>query len=209
MDDDLTILLVDDDEAIRDSVGFLLESDGHQVRTFASPLDLLTNLESSRAGCVITDVRMPEMGGLEVVQRIRASGCDVPVIVITGHADVALAVEAMRSGAADFIEKPFEDEVLLQAVRRALRRRDADPRSSEADAEVARRFEALSRREREVMQGLIDGQANKVIARELDISPRTVEVYRANLMTKMGAASYAELIRMALLAGVDARRGQG
>lgn len=203
MDDNLAILLVDDDDAIRDAVGFLLESDGHQVQTFASPIDLLAALESTRAGCVITDVRMPEMGGLEVVQRIRASGSQVPVVVITGHADVSLAVEAMRSGAADFIEKPFDDEVLLQAVRRAVQRSEPAIQPPEADREAARRFAVLSRREREVLQGLIDGHANKVIARKLEISPRTVEVYRANLMTKMGAASYAELIRMALLAGAD------
>ena len=151
------------------------------------------------AGCIVTDVRMPEMDGIELQRRLRASKVAVPVIVITGHGDVALAVEAMKAGAVDFIEKPFDDEVLVGAIRSALARRAEDAKGEARTAEIQGRLQLLSSREREVMDGLVAGKPNKIIAHDLGISPRTVEVYRANLMTKMQADSLSDLIRMVLL----------
>jgi two-component system response regulator FixJ len=154
------------------------------------------------AGCIVTDVRMPEMDGIELQRRLRASKVAVPVIVITGHGDVALAVEAMKAGAVDFIEKPFDDEVLVGAIRSALARRAEDAKGEARTAEIQGRLQLLSSREREVMDGLVAGKPNKIIAHDLGISPRTVEVYRANLMTKMQADSLSDLVRMALLGQV-------
>ena len=193
--------VIDDDEAMRESLSFLLDTAGLAARTYGSAVEFLTRAESLSGGCIVTDVRMPEMTGLELVKRLNALGAAQPVIVVTGHGDVPLAVEAMKAGVVDFLEKPFDDEVFLQAVRAAL---DADRRASHADAEK-RRFdgmlEGLSPREQEVLRGVIAGKANKVIAYELGISPRTVEVYRANVMTKTQAGGLSELVRMALLAG--------
>lgn len=199
MSHDLTIFVVDDDDAVRDSLGFLLESADHAVRTFASPLDALQAIDSS-VSCVVTDVRMPEMSGLELVERVRAAHPAVPVIVITGHADVPMAVEAMKKGASDFVEKPFDDDLLLRCIDQALQ--SADRRSN--DPEVAPRLASLSLREVQVFKGLMTGRSNKEIARDLDISPRTVEIYRAKVMAKMGADTYADLIRIGLKANVDA-----
>ena len=189
--------VIDDDEAVRDSVAFLLESADIAVRAWDSAEAFLG--EPGRApGCIVTDVRMPGMTGLELARRIREGGSREPVIVITGHADVPLAIEAMRAGVVDFIEKPFDDEVLLAAIRRVL---DQAGEASSAEAErreLAARHDSLSARERDVLDGLVQGHANKVIAFDLGISPRTVEVYRANLMTKMQAGSLSELVRMVL-----------
>lgn len=193
--------VIDDDEAMRESLRFLLDAAGLAARTYESAVQFLTHAEGLADGCIVTDVRMPDMNGLELVRRLNALGLPHPVIVITGHGDVPLAVEAMKSGVVDFIEKPFNDEVFLNAVRAAL---DKGTRASLRDAEK-RRFEsmleALSPREQEVLRRVIDGKPNKVIAFELGISPRTVEVYRANVMTKTGAGGLSELVRMALLAG--------
>jgi two-component system response regulator FixJ len=193
--------VIDDDEAMRESLSFLLDTAGLTARTYGSAVEFLTRAEALSGGCIVTDVRMPEMTGLELVKRLKALGASQPVIVITGHGDVPLAVEAMKAGVVDFLEKPFDDEVFLRAVRAAL---DADARTSHAEAEK-RRFEVmlegLSPREQEVLRGVIAGKANKVIAFELGISPRTVEVYRANVMTKTQAGGLSELVRMALLAG--------
>ena len=194
---DTTVYVIDDDEAVRDSIAFLLESADIPVRTYDSAKAFLA-AEDRPAGCIVTDVRMPEMTGIELARRLQEAGSREPVIVITGHADVPLAIEAMRAGVVDFIEKPFDDEALLTAIQRGLERAGA---ASSADAErreLAARYDRLSARERDVLHGLVQGHANKVIAYDLSISPRTVEVYRANLMSKMQAGSLSELVRMAL-----------
>lgn len=194
--------VIDDDAAVRDSIGFLLESAGLSVRTYESAVAFLA-AKDRPAGCIVTDVRMPEMSGVELARKLRSLGVADPVIVITGHADVPLAVEAMKAGVADFIEKPFDDEVLLAAIQAALTRGERLGAREIERARVAERLATLSAREREVLDGLVAGRANKVIAFDLDISPRTVEVYRANVMTKMGAASLSELVRQVLIASAD------
>lgn len=193
--------VIDDDDGMRDSLAFLLDSAGFAARTYDSAVRFLALPGEPEPGCIITDVRMPEMNGLELVRRLRARGTPHPVIVITGHGDVPLAVEAMKAGVLDFLEKPFDDEALLRAVRSAL---DLQARLDAQGAErqrFATMLETLSPREQDVLRGVIAGKANKIIAHELGISPRTVEVYRANVMTKTGAGGLSELVRMALLAG--------
>jgi two-component system response regulator FixJ len=190
--------VVDDDPAVRESLAFLLDSADHAARTYASAEELLAKIDSLEPGCIVTDVRMPGMNGLELVRALKDRGAPHPVIVITGHADVPLAVEAMKAGVADFVEKPFDDDALLAAIEAALDCGAAGEEAEAARAEVRRRLDALSGRERQVLDGLVAGRPNKVIAYDLGISPRTVEVYRANLMTKMQAGSLSELIRMSL-----------
>jgi two-component system, LuxR family, response regulator FixJ len=202
MPDDDLVHVIDDDDAVRESLEFLLNAAEIKVRTYESARAFLDRLEAGVSGCVITDVRMPEMSGIELLQRIQEMRLALPVIVITGHGDVPLAVEAMKFGAVDFLEKPFDDKVLLAAVRAALRRKGADDGREAERRELTERITALSRRERQVLDGLVAGQPNKIIAFELGISPRTVEIYRANLMTKMQAASLSDLVRMALIAGL-------
>jgi two-component system response regulator FixJ len=197
MQDSAIIYVVDDDEAVRQSLAFLLGSAGLAVRLYDSAASFLAGLSGVSGGCLITDIRMPGMSGLELLHALKAKSCRLPTIVITGHGDVPLAVEAMKAGAIDFIEKPFDQEVLLGAVKTALERGGG---ASEEERAVAAKLASLSARERQVLDGLIDGHSNKAIARDLGISPRTVEVYRANLMTKMEAGSLSELIRMALRA---------
>jgi len=197
-----TVHVIDDDEALRHSLKFLLESAGIEVVTHDSAnafLEIVGNLEPA---CVITDVRMPGLSGIDLLHRMRALKLDVPVVVITGHADVPLAVEAMKVGATDFFEKPFDDELLLTSVRSALSRHERDHRRHTERAEIDARLASLSSRERDVLKGLVAGHANKQIAFDLGISPRTIEIYRANLMTKMHAASLSDLVRMALVAGL-------
>jgi two-component system response regulator FixJ len=194
--------VIDDDEASRQSLAFLLESAQIGVRTYASATMFLDLMPRTRASCVVTDVRMPGMSGIDLLRRLKELGIEVPVIVITGHGDVPLAVEAMKIGAADFLEKPFDDEVLLASVRSALRRRDGENNRRRQRVEIDARLAALSNRERDVLTGLVAGRANKQIAYDLGISPRTVEIYRANLMNKMHAGSLSELVRMALVAGM-------
>ena len=193
--------LIDDDEAVRVSVSFVLEMNDLPARTYGSALEFLEVVETLKGGCIVTDVRMPEMSGLELIKRLRERGVTLPVVVITGHGDVPLAVEAMRAGVIDFIEKPFDDEALLRSIRMAL---DAKA-ESDIHAEERQRFEqmlgTLSGRETEVLRGVIAGKMNKVIAFELGISMRTVEVYRANVMSKTRANGLSELVRIALLAG--------
>jgi two-component system response regulator FixJ len=191
--------LVDDDDAVRNSIVFLLESTGRKVTDYASPLAVLDQIRTGPPmSCLVSDVRMPEMDGLELVRQARALDPDLPIVIITGHGDVPLAVQAMKTGAVDFIQKPFDDQVLIDAVAQAFSAGDAE---NAERAEIRARLDQLSTREREVLQCLVDGDANKVIAYKLGISPRTVEVYRAKAMTKMGAGSFAELVRMAMLAG--------
>jgi two-component system response regulator FixJ len=200
MHDSPVIHIVDDDAAVRQSLAFLLSSAGLAVRLYESAPAFLDGLPELKSGCLITDMRMPGMTGLELLHALRAKACSLPAIVVTGHGDVPLAVEAMKAGAVDFIEKPFDQEAILAAVRAALERGSGCD-GGEATA-FAARLASLSERERQVLDGLIAGHPNKTIAHELGISPRTVEVYRANLMSKMMARSLSELIRMAILADV-------
>jgi two-component system response regulator FixJ len=199
MNENPVVHIVDDDEAVRQSLAFMLSSAGLAVRLYDSAKVFLDGLDTSQGGCLITDIRMPEITGLELLHRMKARALCMPAIVITGHGDVPLAVEAMKAGAVDFIEKPFEEEAILGAVKAALEK------SEEEDnlAEVSARLAILSERERQVLEGLVAGQPNKVIAASHGISPRTVEVYRANVMTKMQARSLSELVRMAVLAHVS------
>jgi two-component system response regulator FixJ len=195
--------VIDDDRAARESLEFLLDCAGLRVKGYDSADSFLEALPRLEHGCIVTDVRMPGMSGIELVERLKALGVADPVIVITGHADVPMAIHAMKQGVADFIEKPFGDEAILDSIRSALSRHD---RLSEQQAERGRireRLAALSPRERDVLDGLVEGRPNKVIAFDLGISARTVEVYRANLMTKMQAGSLSELVRMAMLASQD------
>lgn len=200
---DAVIHVIDDDDAVRESLTFLLEAADFRVTAYDSAASFLGNAAEAPSGCVITDVRMPDMSGLDLVRKMKDLGVGLPVIVITGHGDVPLAVEAMKAGVIDFIEKPFSDETILAALKTALAH-DAHPDDKEAGRlALAQRLAALSTRERQVLGGLVAGQANKVIAHQLGISPRTVEVYRANVMTKMQAKSLSELVRMAMLVGFD------
>jgi two-component system, LuxR family, response regulator FixJ len=191
--------VIDDDADVRQSLAFLLSTAGLAVRVHESAVAFLRALPDAQDGCVVTDVRMPEMDGLELQQRLKEMKVGMPVIVITGHGDVHLAVSAMKAGAIDFIEKPFDDDTLLTAIRSALTRHADDTQRQSRAAEVRARMETLSDREREVLDGLVAGKPNKIIAYELGISARTVEVYRANVMTKMRADSLSELVRMALM----------
>jgi two-component system response regulator FixJ len=201
---DRVVHVIDDDEDVRQSLAFLLSSAGLAVRVHESAIAFLNVLSEVQEGCVVTDIRMPQMDGLELQRRLREVNAALPVIVMTGHGDVPLAVEAMKAGAVDFIEKPFDDEVLLAAIRSALTRRAKDSERDARAAAIKDRIDRLSEREREVLERLVMGKANKVIAFELDISSRTVEVYRANVMTKMQADSLSDLVRMALLEGAGA-----
>jgi two-component system response regulator FixJ len=194
--------VIDDDEASRQSLAFLLQTAKIDVQTHRSAAIFLDQLPNLNADCIITDVRMPGLSGIDLLRRLRELNVAAPVIVITGHGDVPLAVEAMKIGATDFFEKPFDDEALLASVRSALQHQEGDKRRDMARAEIDSRIAALSNRERDVLVGLVAGRANKLIAYDLGISPRTVEIYRANLMNKMQAGSLSELVRMALVAGL-------
>lgn len=196
------IHVVDDDEGMRDSLAFLLDSSGFSVRLYDGAGAFLDTLASAPPGCILSDIRMPDIDGLELLRRVKAGGRLLPVVLMTGHGDVPLAVEAMKLGAADFIEKPFDDEVLLKALHAALSHARGEERSEASRDEFFRRLATLSQRERQVFDRLVVGDPNKVIARILDISPRTVEVYRANVMSKLQASSVSELVRNAVRAGV-------
>jgi two-component system response regulator FixJ len=200
--DKAVIHVIDDDEAMRQSLAFLLGTVGMEVQTYESAVAFLEVAPTVKAGCVITDVRMPGLSGVDLLRQLRERKLGIPVIVITGHGDVPLAVEAMKIGAMDFLEKPFDDEALLASVRSALNQLDRDRKREAERSEIEGRLATLSNRERDVLQGLVAGHANKQIAYDLGISPRTIEIYRANLMTKMQAASLSDLVRMALVAGI-------
>lgn len=202
MSNEAVVHVIDDDEAARDSLRFLLEAAQLKVSTYDSAIKFLGTLPKAESGCVITDVRMPEMTGIELLQRLKTQSIGLPVIVITGHGDVTLAVEAMKIGAVDFFEKPYDDDALLAAVRAALDRREKAVNREADKADIRDHLASLSGRERQVLEGLVAGKANKNIAFDLGISPRTVEIYRANVMTKMRAASLSDLVRMALTVGV-------
>lgn len=193
------IHLIDDDDGVRRSLAFALTTAGHAVRAYESGTAFLGALAELQPGCIVSDIRMPGIDGLELQRELSARGITLPVIIMTGHADVRLAVDAMKAGAVDFIEKPFDDDILLAAIRVALDRYGATE-EREAEVQVIReRLETLSGREKEVLDGLVSGQANKTIAYDLNLSARTVEVHRANVMTKMAARNLSELVRMALL----------
>ena len=195
------VYVIDDDEAIRDSLDFLLGAADFQVLLFESALNFINTLSTLDFGCVVSDVRMPGIDGIELLKRLKAGGSLFPVVIMTGHGDVPLAVEAMKLGAMDFLEKPFEDDRLIGMIEAALRRAEPSVKNEAATLEIQSRIASLSPRERQVMDGLIAGLSNKLIAREYDISPRTIEVYRANVMTKMQAASLSELVRLAMRGG--------
>jgi two-component system response regulator FixJ len=196
------VYVIDDDEAMRDSLDFLLGAADFQVTLFESAQHFLDALPTIDFGCVVSDVRMPGIDGIELLKRLKAGGSLFPVVIMTGHGDVPLAVEAMKLGALEFLEKPFEDDRLIGMIDAALRRAEPGVRNEAATLEIQSRIASLSPRERQVMDGLIAGLSNKLIAREYDISPRTIEVYRANVMTKMQAASLSELVRLAMRGGV-------
>ncbi len=197
------VYVVDDDAAVRDSLIFQLEVEGYEVSGFASGAEFLSAASTLPAGCLIVDVRMPEIDGIELQGRLRELGLSFPVIVITGHGDVPLAVQAMKAGAVDFVEKPFSEKNILASIDLALKqRRPPERRDEEAEAAEAR-LATLSAREREVLEGLVAGQPNKLIAYELGISTRTVEVHRARVMDKMQARSLSELVRLALAVGIN------
>ena len=194
------VYVIDDDEGARHSLEFLIDCAGLKVRSFPSADAFLKSDPPLDHACVITDVRMPGMNGIELAQELKRRGAPAPVIVITGHADVPLAVQAMHAGVSDFIEKPYDDETMLGAIRTALARQaNRDELQTERDR-VQERLATLSMREREVMEGLVAGEANKAIAYDLGISARTVEVYRANVMLKMQAKTLSELVRMVTIA---------
>ena len=199
----LAVHLIDDDEDVRKAMAFLLSTAGHAVRVYESADLFLNQLDGLQPGCIVSDVRMPGVDGLELQRRLKENGVKLPVIIMTGHADVPLAVEAMKAGAVDFIEKPFGEEVMLGAIARALSAwRDARGGDEEADR-IRARADTLTARERQVLDGILAGHPNKTIAYDLDISPRTIEVHRANVMAKMSAKSLSELVRMALKAGLS------
>jgi two-component system response regulator FixJ len=199
---DAVVHVIDDDEAARESLAFLLRTARIEVKTYESAVAFLGIRPPIETGCIITDVRMPEISGIDLLQRLRERGIGVPVIVITGHGDVPLAVEAMKLGAVDFFEKPFDDDALLAAVHSALSRRKDHGRRDTELADINDKLASLSNREREVLEGLVGGHPNKTIAYDLGISPRTVEVYRANVMTKMQAGNLSELVRFAIRSGM-------
>jgi two-component system response regulator FixJ len=196
-----TVFVVDDDGAALDSLVVLLRSEGLNPRGFSSADDFLANLTPDSRGCVISDVRMPRMDGVQLLKTLKAMGSALPVIVITGHADVTVAVQAMKAGAADFVEKPFESELILRLVRASLEENDEVMDANAKANRVRRRLDSLTARERQVLDMIIDGSSNKMIAAGLAISPRTVEIYRANVMSKMRADSLSDLVRMTLMSG--------
>jgi len=202
MQNDSVVHVIDDDQAVRESLSFLLKSAGLSVDTYESATSFLHRMSEVTTGCVITDVRMPDLSGIDLLNRMKEMRVRLPVIVITGHADVPLAVQAMKSGALEFFEKPFDDEILLSAVKAALQHQGADAKRDADRAQILVRLATLSNRERQVLEGLVAGHPNKTIAYDHGISPRTVEIYRANVMSKMQAASLSDLVRMALIGGI-------
>ena len=193
--------VVDDDDAARDSLVMLLKSDGLLAKGFASAHDFLATFDPEARGCIVSDLRMPGMDGIELIRELRSVGCILPVIVITGHADVSRAVDAMKAGAAEFIEKPYEAELILRLVRGCFEANDEALDARASRARVRERLDTLTVRERQVLELVVEGASNKVVAARLGISPRTVEIYRASVMSKMRADSLSDLVRMALDAG--------
>jgi two-component system response regulator FixJ len=197
---DAVIHLIDDDDDVRHALAFLLTASGYAVRAYESGVQFLQALPSLQPGCVLTDVRMPGLSGLELQRALNDRQVNTPVIVMTGHGDIGMAVEVMKAGAVDFLEKPVDDEALLTAVRSASERHAQSASREDEIQAIQTKLSILSPREAEVLNGLIAGHANKLIAYDLGISARTVEVHRSNVMTKMGAASLSVLVRMVLVA---------
>ena len=200
MSDQFVVHVVDDDQAVRESLSFMLDSAGLQARTYASATELLERIDNLERGVIITDVRMPGMTGLELVARLAQRSVAYPIIVLTGHADVAMAVEAMKAGVIDFIEKPFDDDALLAAVELGRQRLEGEAGRQAEQEEARARVAQLTPREKDVFEAIAAGESNKSAAQKLGISPRTVEIYRANVMEKMRARTLSDLVRMALLA---------
>jgi two-component system response regulator FixJ len=195
---DIVVHIVDDEEPVRNSLAFLLGASGFAVRTHESATAFLEVASDIRNGCLVTDLRMPDIDGVELLRQLRARDAMLPAVVVTGHGDVQMAVEAMKNGALDFIEKPFSDEMLIESIRRAVEQASSDREASVMQSRMRERLGSLSEREIQVLKGVVSGLANKTIAFELGISPRTVEVYRANLMSKMQAKNLADLVRMVM-----------
>lgn len=200
---DIVVHIVDDEEPVRNSLAFLLGSAGFAVRTHPSASAFLEIAPSITNGCLVTDLRMPDVDGVELLRRLHGLGAMLPAIVVTGHGDVQMAVEAMKNGAMDFIEKPFSDEVILESIKRAVERAASKVDDEAAASRTRERLSSLSERELQVLKGVVQGQANKTIAFELGISPRTVEVYRAGLMSKMQAKNLADLVRAVIDIDLD------
>jgi RNA polymerase sigma factor (sigma-70 family) len=201
-----TVFVVDDDRAVRDSLRWLIQSVGLPVETFSTAAEFLASYTAPRPGCLVLDVRMRGMSGLDLQEELERRGVVLPVIVITGHADVPMAVRAMKAGAVDFLQKPFGDQALLDRIQSALER-DREQRNASAEHEqILSRLSVLTPREREIVDLLVDGKANKEIASDLGLSTRTVEGHRANIMDKLGASSFAEVVKVALLARESSRR---
>ncbi|HLX14062.1 MAG TPA: response regulator FixJ [Bradyrhizobium sp.] len=196
------VYVIDDDAAMRDSLNFLLEAADFDVTLFDNARKFLDVLPGLAIGCVVSDVRMPGIDGIELLKRMKALNSKFPIVIITGHGDVPLAVEAMKLGAVDFLEKPFDDDRLVGMIGAAIRGNEPALKDEAVTRDLAARIASLSPRERQVMDGLIAGLSNKLIARDYDISPRTIEVYRANVMTKMQASSLSELVRLAMRTGL-------
>jgi len=205
--EDMTVFVVDDDEAARDSLAVLLESAEYRVEAFSSGRMFLERLPASPNGCALIDIRMPEIGGLELQDALKERAIELPIVFVTGHADVPVAVRAMRAGAIDFVEKPFTAEVILNAVERALEHAAFLHQKTAAAASARSRLEQLTDREREVFEHLVEGHPNKVIAAKLNISPRTVEIHRSRVMDKTGARSLSDLVRMAIAVNPDRTKG--
>jgi two-component system, LuxR family, response regulator FixJ len=202
------IHLVDDDEAIRRSASFMLRTSGYVVKTYVSGVEFLNSANEAEPGCILLDVRMPGMDGLEVQQALKARNVLLPVVVMTGHGDVTVAVQAMKAGAVDFIEKPFEKAALLRAIEQAFDRLEQAGRRHARAEEAKGRLAPLTSREMDVLEGLVRGHPNKTIAYDLGISPRTVEIHRANLMTKLEVASLSDALRIAFAAGLGDTEGE-
>jgi two-component system response regulator FixJ len=196
------VYVIDDDPAMRDSLNFLLGSAGFTVTLFDSAISFLDALSTLDFGCVVSDIRMPGIDGIDLLKRLKEGGKTLPVVIMTGHGDVPLAVEAMKLGAIDFLEKPFQDDHLIEMILASLRQEEDCAKNEAVTVDLISRITSLSPRERQVLDGLIAGLSNKLIAREYDISPRTIEVYRANVMTMMQAGSLSELVRLSMRAGV-------
>ena len=198
------VYIVDDDDGVRDSLQILLEASGYRARGFASPRDFLDAVGMIDFGCLLVDLQMPGMDGLELQHRLQALNVRLPVVVVTAHGDIATAVEAMRAGAIDFVEKPFTDDAILASIRMALAERPKPKAEDQTRLAILERLKILSPREREVLDGMVAGHPNKVIAFNLSLSPRTVEIHRARVMDKMQARSLSELVRLAIAAGIAA-----
>ncbi|WP_138436665.1 response regulator FixJ [Marinobacter shengliensis] len=193
-----TVYVVEDDEAVRDSLELLLKSDGKLVKTYESAGSFLADYSDQMAGCIVLDIRMPGMDGMELQKKLNDKHSILPIIFVTGHGDVPMAVDAMKEGAVDFIQKPYREEALLEKIEAALEQDREQRKSLDERQEIVRRIKSLTPREREIMDRMIAGQANKVIAIELEISQRTVEIHRSRVMHKMGTHSLAHLVRMVL-----------